>query len=142
MLLLTTTTAPHAPVVGKPGDWKDTIAAAGLNGQIYTVEKSGVLYVTSPADGAWRKIGNPDFAATAFLIALENQLASIERDGSLYIINPADASWRQAGAPGILKGVTAAAAMAGNIYAATHDGVVIAINPATGAKTTADPDAT
>ncbi len=76
--------------IGKPKAWAGTIAGVGLNGKLYTVEKSGTLYVTDPANGAFMQLGKPDFAATAFLLAAAGKLYSIEKDGSLYAIEPAN----------------------------------------------------
>ena len=35
--------------IGQAGDWKDTTAGTLFNGRLYTVEKSGALYVTERA---------------------------------------------------------------------------------------------
>ena len=56
--------------VGSPGGWTGTIAGTYLNGTLYTVESSGSLYATDPANGAWTRLGNPDFANTAFLFGV------------------------------------------------------------------------
>jgi len=73
--------------LGKPGEWKGTIAGAVISNSLYTVEQDGTLYVTDLTNGKWTKIGKPEFAHTLFMFANNNQLFTIEGDGSLYAID-------------------------------------------------------
>lgn len=83
--------------IGPPAAWKDTLAGATLNGQLYTVEKSGALYVSDLAEGTWKQIGKLDYANTKRLFAAAGALYSIETDGSLYRIDPKDGAWTLVG---------------------------------------------
>jgi hypothetical protein len=78
--------------VGGPGEWKDTIRGATLNGRIYTVERSGALYETNPTTGVWRQIGKAEFGKTQFMFGSDGSLYSLE-SGNLYRINPNNGSW-------------------------------------------------
>ncbi len=120
--------------IGKAGDWVNTIAAAVLNGTLYTVESSGALYATVPETGAWKKIGNPDFGNTTRLFALQDQLVSLEKDGTLYLINPTDGAWRACGKAGDWKGTMVGAACNGKLYTVAADGDLSVADPATGAR--------
>jgi hypothetical protein len=99
-LLLATTRINHA----KPGvhvsDWSNTIALTVLNGDLYTVEKSGALYRTDLNAGSWVQVGKADFANTAFLFADNRDLFTIETDGSLYRISPGNGAWVRVGQAG------------------------------------------
>lgn len=119
--------------IGKEGDWANTIAATVFNGNLYTVEKGGALYMTTPADGAWKQIGKPDFANTLFLLALSDKLVSIEKDGSLFLIEPADGSWRQSGKTADWAGTIAAALINDRLYTVEQSGALYVTNPADGA---------
>jgi hypothetical protein len=43
--------------VGPTGGWKNTTAATGLGGKLYTTEGSGALYVTNVDAGTWKIAG-------------------------------------------------------------------------------------
>jgi hypothetical protein len=118
--------------VGKAGDWAGTIAGVALDGRIYTVESSGALYVTEPAAGAWKQVGNKDFANTQFLFAAIGKLFSIEKDGSLYVISPADGSWKGVGKAGSWVGTIAGVALNNKIYTVETSGALYVTDPATG----------
>ena len=123
---------------GKAGDWANTIAAAVMEGVLYTVEAGGALYATAPAEGTWKQVGKPDFANTLFLLGLKDTLASIEKDGTLYLINPSDGSWRRSGKEGEWKGVAAASVCNGKIYAVSAEGTLWAPAAETGARQMAE----
>jgi hypothetical protein len=118
--------------VGKAGDWANTIAAAGLDGTLYTVEAGGALYATAPADGTWKQIGKADFAGTKFLLAWQDQLVSIEKSGALCLINPTDGSRRQSGKAGDWADTIAAAVLDNTLYTVEAGGALYATAPADG----------
>ncbi|HPP03363.1 MAG TPA: hypothetical protein PK351_00900, partial [Spirochaetota bacterium] len=72
--------------LGNKGEWAATIAGAVIGDKLYTVESSGILYVTDTKTGKWNSIGKAEFAATVFMFACGNNLLTIEKDGSLYSI--------------------------------------------------------
>lgn len=118
--------------VGSPGGWTGTIAGTYLNGTLYTVESSGSLYATDPANGAWTRLGNPDFANTAFLFGVGGSLVSIETDGTLYLIQPRDGSWKQSGPSGGWANTVAGAALGTTLYTIEKSGALYATDPAAG----------
>src|SRR5580704_10466446 len=86
--------------VGVAGGWKGTSAGAIFNGQLYSAESNGCLYVTNLATGTWSQLGKAEFSNTAFLSADKDNLFSIETNGSLFRINPADGRWQRLGKEG------------------------------------------
>ena len=110
--------------IGRPGDWKNTIAGAVLDGKLYTVEKSGALYVTDPADGAWKRLGKVEFGATAFLFALPDRLATIGTDGDLRLVDPATGEWTRSGRAGDWKNTIAGAVLDGKLYTVEASGAL------------------
>jgi hypothetical protein len=118
--------------VGPPGAWRDTLAVAVLNGQLYSVEKSGVLYVTDLATGTWKPIGKPAFKATTHLFAAGKSLYTIEKDGSLYRVNPGDGSWKSLGKAGDWRGTLAGVVHNGVLYTAKASGALYATDLAKG----------
>jgi len=118
--------------VGKAGDWINTIAGTGMGGKIYTIEKSGALYVTDPATGAWKQLGKPDFANTSFLFDAGGKLCTIEKDGSMYLVDPANGSWKQSGKAGDWKNTIAGAGQKGMIYTVENSGALYMTEPSTG----------
>lgn len=118
--------------IGDPGAWSGTIAAAALDGRLYTIESSGALYATDPATGRWQQLGKPEFGNTAFLFAFPDGLATIETDGSLYLVNPADGSWKQSGQAGDWKGTIAGAVLGGKLYTVESTGALYVTDPASG----------
>ena len=118
--------------VGTPGGWAGTIAGAALDGLLYTVEATGNLYATDPADGSWNKIGGADFANTAFLFAAGDSLASIEKDGSLYLIDPLNGTWKRSGPAGGWANTIAGAMLDGALYTIESGGALYASDPAAG----------
>ncbi|MGD9781294.1 MAG: hypothetical protein AB7V14_03975 [Kiritimatiellia bacterium] len=127
--------------LGTPGNWAGTIAGTALDGKLYTVEASGKLFATDPADGSWDQIGGADFANTAFLFAAGEKLASIEKDGSLYLIDPADASWKPSGPANGWANTIAGAMLDGTLYTVESGGALYASDPAAGTwKKVGNPD--
>lgn len=119
-------------MIGKTGDWTNTIATTVFKGDLYSVEQSGALYVTTLANGTWKQIGKPDFANTSFLLALTDKLVSIEKDGSLYLIDPADGSWRQSGKTGDWAGTIAATLLDNRLYTVEQSGTLYVTDLANG----------
>jgi predicted secreted protein len=119
--------------VGQPGAWKATIAGVGMGGKLYTVESSGVLYVTDPASGSWKAIGKPEFKNTRFLFASGGMLYTIEKDGSLYVVSPADGSWKRLGQQGAWKATIAGVGAGGKLYTVESSGVLYVTDLSSGA---------
>ena len=120
--------------VGNAGEWKDTIAGTTFKNRIYTVEKSGGLFVTDPATGAWKQLGKAEFANTTHLFPTADGLNSIESDGSMYRVNPEDGSWERVGNAGDWKDTAAGTSLNGSIYTAEKNGGLYETNPATGER--------
>lgn len=71
--------------IGKAGDWKNTRTLATLNGKLYSVEESGVLYKTDLSTGRWEEYGSAeDFGGTQLLFGTGKAVYSVDGDGSLY----------------------------------------------------------
>ena len=127
--------------LGTPGNWAGTIAGTALDGKLYTVEASGKLYATDPADGSWTPLGGADFANTAFLFAAGDSLVSIEKDGTLYLIDPQDGRWKQSGPSGGWANTIAGAVLDGTLYTVESSGTLYATDPAAGTwQTVGSPD--
>ena len=127
--------------LGTPGNWAGTIAGTALDGKLYTVEASGKLYATDPADGSWTQLGGADFANAAFLFAAGDSLVSIEKDGTLYLIDPQDGSWTQSGPLGGWANTIAGAVLDGTLYTVESSGTLYATDPAAGTwKKVGNPD--
>ena len=61
-LSLTSYSAPGSwKQIGQKGEWSHTLSATILDQMLYSVEKSGFLYVTDLTTGKWKKIGKADF---------------------------------------------------------------------------------
>lgn len=118
--------------IGNAGSWAGTIAGAALGEKLYTVEAGGALYETDSASGAWKQVGNPDFANTLLLFALADQLVSIEKNGNLYLINPADGSWKASGKPGDWVNTIAGAVLNGRLYTVETGGKLYETEPSSG----------
>jgi hypothetical protein len=108
--------------IGLAGDWKDTTAGTLFKGRLYTVEKSGALYVTDLRTGEWKKLGKTEFAGTNYLVAGKDRLFSIDQAGNLYAIDPTDGSRRQVGAAGDWKATIATAVLGNTLYSAETSG--------------------
>ncbi len=110
--------------IGNAGEWANTIAAALNGNKLYTVESSGVLYVTDINTGVWTEIGKPDFSHTKFLFATNSYLYSIEEDGSLYVISPVDGSWKQLGEAGAWANTLGGSNVGDKLYTIESDGAL------------------
>jgi hypothetical protein len=118
--------------LGRPGDWARTSAGAVLDGQLYTVEESGVLYATDIGSAAWRQIGGRDFVGTDLVFAAGGSLYTIERSGTLYSVNPRDGRWAQVGRPGDWRGTVAGAVLGDQLYTVERSGVLYVTDPRRG----------
>jgi hypothetical protein len=123
-------------LVGNPGDWKDVVAAAALDGRLYTVEKDDRLYETDPATGKRRPLGTEVFAGTRQLLAGDGALYAVGSDGSLAAVNPADGSRRVVGpAPG-WENTAAGVFRNGALYTTESYGNLWRTDPASGERKT------
>ena len=120
--------------VGPAGAWKQTLAGAVLDGRLYTVESSGVLYVTNLDTGAWKDVGKPEFANTRFMFASAGRLYTVETSGSLYRVDPADGTWALVGADGAFAAMTAGAVLHGQLFEVEKDGGLYAADLTTGER--------
>lgn len=118
--------------LGQPGEWAGTLNGAAIGDKLYTVETGGALYETDGVTGAWKQLGKPEFADTAFLFAMMGKLVSIEKNGNLYLINPADGSWEASGKPGDWAKTTAGAVMDRLLYTVEAGGALYETDPTSG----------
>ena len=105
----------HWQQVGDSGDWQGTIAAAVAAGRLYTIERSGGLYCTDLASGAWEQLED-EFAGTELLMGDGNRLYTIEGSGNLYAVNPSDGSWSQVGDAGDWRNSVCGLATHGRLF--------------------------
>ncbi|HWA99678.1 MAG TPA: transglutaminase domain-containing protein [Pirellulales bacterium] len=77
--------------VGKPGQWKGVLAAAALNGRLYTTEHDGGLYQTELNSGVRNRIGRPDFGATVLMFPVGDRIYTIDADGTMHTVQVASA---------------------------------------------------
>lgn len=71
-------------VVGKAEDWSGTRAVAVMAGRLYSINKTGALYMSQLSSGQWSALGKPVFGNTVFMFESGNKLYTIDADGSLY----------------------------------------------------------
>lgn len=116
--------------LGKGGEWKDTIAGAGLGGKLYTVENSGALWQTNPADVSWTQLGKSEFGGTKMVLNrdkgqyVDPGLFMVAGDGSLYSVNLATGARKLVGTAGAWKGSKAAAIGMDILYVVNDKGVL------------------
>ncbi len=118
--------------LGQAGEWRDTIAGATLNNRLYTVEKSGTLYVTDLSTGRWSQVGKAEFGNTRMMFAVGPSLYTIETDGSLYQVSPSNGAWARVGKAGEWKETITGVGMSGRLYTVEASGGLYETNPATG----------
>lgn len=118
--------------LGQAGEWKDTIGAVVSNNRLYTIEKSGALYVTDLSNGKWSQIGKAEFANTRFLFAVAPNLYTIETDGSLYRVSQVNGAWSRVGQAGEWRNTIAGTILNGRLYTVESNGILYETNPATG----------
>lgn len=123
------------------GNWVDTTALAVLNGDLYTIEKSGVLKRTNLSTGKVVAVGKADFAYTRSMVAGSGSLFTIDSSGNLKRINPEDGTWKQVGKAGDWAKSTAFAMLGDHLYTVESGGELYSTNTATGAwKQVGGPD--
>lgn len=72
-------------MIGKMNEYAATIAGTAYEGELYLVNKSGILSSTNVISSGDRiKIGKPIFGLTKFIFAANGKLYTIESMGSLY----------------------------------------------------------
>ncbi len=108
--------------VGEQGGWKATTAGTVLQEKLYTIETSGKLYVTDPANGSWHALGKAEFAATQFLFSAGTNLYTIESDGNLCRVDPSNGVSSQIGKAGAWKNTVAAAVLNDQLFTAESGG--------------------
>ncbi len=105
------------------GKWSATIVMMAY-GQVYTIEKSGALYVTNPTSGKRVQLGKPDFADTEFMFTnWGGTLYTIEADGSMYRVNN-DGTWIGVGQAGDWKDTIALVSVFSTIYTIERNGAL------------------
>ena len=114
------------------GNWADTTALAVLNGDLYTIEKSGVLKRTNLSTGKVVAVGKADFANTRIMVAGLSSLFTIDPSGNLNRINPEDGTWKQVGKAGDWAQSTAFAMLGDQLYTVESGGELHSTNTATG----------
>src|SRR6185436_15001028 len=119
--------------VGQAGEWRNTIALVTLNGNLYTIEKSGALYRTDLNSGRWAQLGKAEFANTRFIFTDGQNLYTIEADGSLYRVSPTTGSWISVGAGGAWRNTIVGATLNGRLFSVEQTGALYDTNPLTGA---------
>lgn len=114
------------------GNWVDTNALAVLNGDLYTIEKSGVLKRTNLSTGKVVAVGKADFESTHIMVAGSGSVFTIDPSGNLNRINPGDGTWKQVGKAGDWANSTAFAMLGDQLYTVESGGELYSTNTATG----------
>ncbi len=114
-------------------NWVDTIALTVLNGDLYTIEKSGVLKRTNLSTGSVVTVGRADFSNTRIMVAGSGSLFTIDHSGNLNRINPADGTWKQVGEAGAWAKSTDSAMLDNQLYTIESGGELHRTNLETGA---------
>ncbi|HKR60100.1 MAG TPA: hypothetical protein VJS64_10215 [Pyrinomonadaceae bacterium] len=114
------------------GKWVDTTALAVLNGELYTIETSGVLKRTNLSTGKVVAVGKADFANTRIMVAGSSSLFTIDRSGNLNRINPEDGTWKQVGKAGDWAKSIDFAMLSDQLYTVESGGELYSTNTATG----------
>lgn len=71
-------------MIGKMSDYAATIAGVGYKGNLYLVNKSGILSLVNVTGGERTKIGKPIFNLTKYIFGANGKLYAIETMGNLY----------------------------------------------------------
>lgn len=115
------------------GNWNDTTALAVLNGDLYTIEKSGALKRTNLSTGKIVPVGKADFAYTRIMLAGSDSLVTIDSSGNLKRINPKDGTWKQLGQAGNWAKSIDFAMVGDQLYTVESGGELYRTNTTTGA---------
>jgi hypothetical protein len=109
-------------MVGKEGDWKDTVDMVGMDGFLWSVEADGSLYKTDPATGNFAQVGDKgSFQKLKHLEAMDHMLWTVEGD-TLYKSDPATGKWERMGEGGGWGKTVAMASLNGILYSVEPDG--------------------
>src|SRR5882762_2206356 len=85
--------------IGKAGEWSETVAMAGMNGLIWSIESDGTLFKTDKR-GNYEQVGpKGSFQHVTMIEALDGLPYTIE-GGTLYLTDPETGNWRQLGEKG------------------------------------------
>lgn len=114
------------------GNWVDTTALAVLNGNLFTIEKSGALKRTNLSTGKVVAVGKADFENTGIMVAGSGSLFTIDPGGNLNRINPEDGTWKQVGKAGDWAKSTAFAMLGDQLYTVESGGELYSTDTATG----------
>lgn len=118
--------------VGKTGAWGNTLKAVEENGKIYTIDKSGSLFVTEPATGTFKQIGKESFPDTKLIFASNNTIYTITDSGNLKAINSVDGTLKSIGNAGAWIGAMAGTILNGKLYTTEKSGALYATDLSTG----------
>lgn len=109
-------------MVGKEGDWKNTVDMVGMDGFLWSVEADGSLYKTDPATGNYTQVGDKgSFSKLKHLEAMDHMLWTVEGD-TLYKSDPATGKWERMGEGGGWGKTVAMAGLNGILYSIEPDG--------------------
>ena len=98
-------------ILGKAGDWINTVLAVPVYGYLYSIEKNGTLYETG------------------------GSLYLIGTSGNLMQVSEVDGSWKQVLPPQSLTNSIAAAVLSGKLFSLENDGTLIRYEVPAGTKT-------
>jgi hypothetical protein len=109
-------------LVGKEGEWKDTVDMVGMDGFLWSIEADGSLYKTDPANGNYTQVGEKgSFHDLKHLEAMDHILWTVEGD-TLYKNDPATGKWERMGEGGGWGKTVAMAGLNGILYSVEPDG--------------------
>ena len=109
-------------MVGKAGDWKNTVDMVGMDGFLWSIEADGSLYKTDPATGNYTQIGDKgSFRNLKHLEAMDHMLWTVEGD-TLYKNDPAAGKWERMGEGGGWGKTVAMAGLNSILYSVEPDG--------------------
>jgi hypothetical protein len=117
------------------GPWSTTRHAAGVTGQILSIEADGQLRRTVGASGTSQAVGEARWLSTRLFVADGAQFLSVGKNGQLYSVSVKDGQKKAIGAAGLVADVRLAAASAGVFFGITRSGKLLKIDLATGTST-------
>ena len=122
-------------ILGKAGDWINTVLAVPVYGYLYSIEKNGTLYATNVNTGNYIALGKPDFSGCMAIYETGGSLYLIGTSGNLMQVSEADGSWKQVLPPQSLTNSIAAAVLSGKLFSLENDGSLIRYEVPAGTKT-------
>jgi len=109
-------------LVGKEGEWKNTIGLVAMDDSLWSVEKDGSLYKTDPATGNHTQVGDKGlFENLQNLEGMDHLLWSVEA-GTLYKNDPKSSKWEQVGKEGEWSKAIDFVGLGGFLYSIEPDG--------------------